>query len=121
MPQILKKASRLRQIVSVFGKHGFHNILERARLGQFILKKITKTDEIEKISAAERARIAFEELGPTFVKFGQLLATRPNLIPPNFVEEFKKFHDQVTPISFAEVKIVIEEDLGRKLEESFAS
>src|SRR5947209_7289028 len=88
--QTFKNAARLRQIVGVFAKHGFHNVLERARLGQFILRKIAKNEEIEKFTAAERARLAFEELGPTFVKLGQLLSTRPNLIPPDFVEEFKK-------------------------------
>src|SRR4051812_28188368 len=113
--QILKNAGRLRQIVSVFGKHGFHNVLERAKLGQFILRKITKNEETEKISAAERARLSFEELGPTFVKFGQLLSTRPNLIPEDFVEEFKKFHDQVTPVGFDEIRKTVEAELGGKL------
>jgi len=116
----LKSAGRLRQIVAVFAKHGFHNILERAKLGQFILKKIAKSDDVDKYSTAERARMAFEELGPTFVKLGQLLSTRPNLIPPAFVEEFKKFHDQVTPISFEEIKKTLEEDFQRDLESIFA-
>jgi ubiquinone biosynthesis protein len=64
--------------------------------------------------------MAFEELGPTFVKFGQLLSTRPNLIPPDFVEEFKKFHDQVAPIPFEEVQKILEEDFGKRPEKVFA-
>src|ERR1039457_5273943 len=93
--QTFKNAGRLRQIVAVFAKHGFHNIAERAKLGQFLLRKITKNEDQENLSVAERVRMSFEELGPTFVKMGQVLSTRPNLIPPAFVEEFKKFHDQV--------------------------
>jgi ubiquinone biosynthesis protein len=54
--------------------------------------------------------MAFEELGPSFIKLGQLLSTRPNLIPADFVEEFAKFHDQVTPVPFEDVKKTLEED-----------
>ncbi|MDZ4676903.1 MAG: lipopolysaccharide core heptose(II) kinase RfaY [Oligoflexia bacterium] len=64
--------------------------------------------------------MAFEELGPTFVKFGQLLATRPNLIPADFVEEFKKFHDQVAAVPFEEIRKIIEEDFGKQPEKVFA-
>ncbi|MBK9294309.1 MAG: AarF/ABC1/UbiB kinase family protein [Oligoflexia bacterium] len=122
MSNLLTSANRLKQIVSVFGKHGFHNVLERARLDQFILKKITKREEeIEKLSAAERARLAFEELGPTFVKLGQLLSTRPNLIPADFVAEFKKFHDQVAPVSFEEIKLTIEQEFNKPITEIYES
>lgn len=56
--------------------------------------------------------MAFEQLGPTFVKLGQLLATRPDLIPAEYVEEFTKLHDQVKPVDFAEIKGVIENQFG---------
>ncbi len=65
--------------------------------------------------------MAFEELGPTFVKFGQLLSTRPNLIPADFVEEFKKFHDQVTPVPIDEIKKILMEDFGTRIEDIFES
>src|SRR5687767_2924608 len=106
----LKSAARLRTIVGVFVKHGFVNIAERARLGRFVLTKIIKSESIDKYTTAERLRMAFEELGPTYVKLGQLLATRPDLIPNNFVEEFKKLHDQVQPLSFNEVERVLREE-----------
>ncbi|MEL4419949.1 AarF/ABC1/UbiB kinase family protein, partial [Shewanella algae] len=73
----------------------------------------------EKLTPAERARLAFEELGPTFVKFGQLLSTRPNLVPQDFVEEFKKFHDNVTPVPFSEIQKTIEDDFGKPIGEVF--
>jgi ubiquinone biosynthesis protein len=58
-------------------------------------------------------RLAFEELGPAFIKMGQLLASRPDLIPPEFCEEFKKFHDQVKPIDFSEIEKGLEHHFGR--------
>ncbi|RYZ71777.1 MAG: AarF/ABC1/UbiB kinase family protein, partial [Proteobacteria bacterium] len=64
--------------------------------------------------------MAFEELGPTFVKLGQVLATRPDLIPVEFVEEFKKLHDQVSPLPFSEIKRVLESQYGSTLDEIFA-
>ncbi|MCC6276746.1 MAG: AarF/ABC1/UbiB kinase family protein [Oligoflexia bacterium] len=118
--QTLKNAARLRHIVGVFATHGFQNILERAKLGQFILRKITRNEVLENKSVAERTRLAFEELGPTFVKFGQLLSTRPNLIPPDFVEEFKKFHDQVATVPFSEIKKTIDQEFEGKTETIFS-
>lgn len=63
--------------------------------------------------------MAFEALGPTFIKFGQLLATRPDLIPKDYVDEFKKLQDQVPPLSFAEVEKVLNHHFGVDLEEIF--
>lgn len=56
--------------------------------------------------------MSFEQLGPTFIKLGQLLATRPDLIPNEFVEEFKKLHDRVQPVSFSEIETVLLEEYG---------
>ncbi len=58
--------------------------------------------------------MCFEELGPTFVKLGQLLATRPDLVPPEFVEEFKKLQDQVKPLSYSEIKNVVDHQFGNQ-------
>ncbi len=65
--------------------------------------------------------MAFEELGPTFIKFGQLLATRPDLIPTQYTEEFKKFHDQVKPLPFNEIESVLKSHFGVPLENMFAT
>lgn len=64
------------------------------------------------MSVAERLRLAFEELGPTFVKFGQLLASRPDLVPEEIIEELKRLHDNVQPLSFDQVQQVIEQETG---------
>ena len=58
----LKNAARLRTIVAVFAKHGFHNVAERVKLGRFVVERIFSGD-IENLSAAERVRMSFEELG----------------------------------------------------------
>lgn len=105
-----KNASRLRTIVGVFARHGFANIAEKIKLGRFVLERLNSQADIDKFSPAERARMSFEELGPTFVKLGQLLATRPDLVPEDFVLEFSKLHDQVAPISFDLVSKVLKEE-----------
>jgi ubiquinone biosynthesis protein len=82
------------------------------------MERLTSGD-IENLSAAERIRMSFEELGPTFVKLGQLLATRPDLVPEEYVREFEKLHDRVQPIDFAIVEAVIKENLGPELFKNF--
>lgn len=106
----LKNASRLRTIVGVFARHGFANIAEKIKLGRFVLERLNSQTDIDKYSPAERMRMSFEELGPTFVKLGQLLATRPDLVPEDFVLEFSKLHDQVAPIPFEQVTQVLKEE-----------
>ncbi len=91
----------------MLAKYGFRNVAEKIRLGRFLLERFAKPD-IEKYTPAERMRMAFEELGPAFVKLGQVLATRPDLIPLDFVEEFKKLHDQVALLPFEEIKGVLD-------------
>ena len=96
----LKSAARLRTIVGVLVKNGFQPVVEKVRLGRFLIRKYSAEIDTEHYTVAERLRMSFEELGPTWVKFGQLLASRPDLIPPDFIREFKKLHDQVPGISF---------------------
>lgn len=73
----------------------------------------------EKLSTAERLRLCFEQLGPTFVKLGQLLSTRPDLIPEEFCEEFKKLQDQVAPVPYAEIKGTLDKHFEGRLGEIF--
>ncbi|MDX9731299.1 MAG: AarF/ABC1/UbiB kinase family protein [Bdellovibrionales bacterium] len=108
----LKNAARLRTIASVFARFGFQNVAERIRLGRFVVERLSGIDP-DQYSAAERLRMAFEELGPTFVKLGQLLATRPDLVPEDFVEEFKRLHDQVAALPFQKMRQTLEFQYGR--------
>ncbi|MFP5519303.1 MAG: ABC1 kinase family protein [Bdellovibrionia bacterium] len=116
----LKNAARLRTIVSVFAKHGFHNIAERVKLGKFILERLSASSEIEKLSIPVRMRMSFEELGPTFVKLGQVLATRPDLIPQVYVSEFEKLQYQAQPLPFETIEQVLKEEFGNSLYQKFS-
>lgn len=114
----LKNAGRLRTIVGVFAKHGFANIAERIKLGQFLLERMSAYSADE-YTMAQRARMSFEELGPTFVKFGQLLATRPDLVSDEFIAEFEKLHDRVNPLPFEVIETVLKEEFGNNYKEFF--
>lgn len=117
----IKNAARLRTIVGVFAKHGFHNIAERVKLGRFVLDRLNSSTEIEKYSMAERIRMSFEELGPTFIKLGQLLATRPDLVPEDFVTEFSKLHDNVQTLPYETIHQVLKDEFGEQLFTHFQS
>lgn len=86
----------------MFARHGFQNLAEKANLSRLNFQK--PEVDIEQFSNAERVRMCFEQLGPTFVKLGQLLATRPDLVPPEFSDEFKKLHNQVPALDFTEIE-----------------
>lgn len=114
----LQNAARLRVIVSVFAKHGFHNIAQRIKLGRFLVERFSASDT-DLYSAPQRMRMAFEQLGPTFVKLGQVLATRPDLVPPEYVEEFSHLHDRVAPLPYDVIQKILFEQYGEKFSSYF--
>jgi len=121
-----RNIKRYRQIISVFIKYGFGGLLEQLNLDSYLafgkslvtLRGIKHGDLI-RYSKGERLRLAFEELGPTFIKLGQLLSTRPDLIPADILGELRKLQDRVPGFSFSAVKAQIESSLGDKLENIF--
>jgi len=124
--QTYKNIQRLRQILNVFIKHGFGQIIEQLHLQDFLsmgMRVVTFRSPIGKprgkVSMPVRARRVFEELGPTFVKFGQLLSLRPDIVPKEFIEEFKKLQDSLPPLPFPDIQRVIEEELGSPSGEVF--
>jgi ubiquinone biosynthesis protein len=120
--QAVKNVGRLRQIIGVFSKYGFLDVVNRMDLGKFLPSRWTAPALARaETPAPERLRLAFEELGPTFVKLGQLLSTRPDLVPDTYIEEFTKLQDNVQPLPYETVKATIESALGKKLEDAFAS
>ena len=117
--------NRFRQILTVLLKYGFGDILELLKLDQYVeagLKIISKkqTIRVEKLTRPEGLRMALEELGPTYIKLGQILSSRPDLIPIDFLNELAKLQDKVPPFPFRAVKNIIEEELGFPLENLFA-
>jgi ubiquinone biosynthesis protein len=107
--------------VGVFAKHGFHQVAEKVKLGKFIIERLNASSDIEALSMPERMRRSFEELGPSFVKLGQLLATRPDLVPEEYVLEFEKLHDQVQALPFEIIEDVLKEEYGNSLYQTFES
>jgi ubiquinone biosynthesis protein len=118
----VKNAQRLRQILSVFAKHGYNDVILRLNLGRFLPARIeAKLNESADITTQEHLRLALEELGPTFVKLGQLLSTRPDLIPESYIDELVKLQDNVQTISYEEVKEVIESEFGQSIHQTYQS
>lgn len=116
MAHLLK---RYRQIGGVLVKYGFGIVIHevfpaKARLG---LRRPMKADSR---STARRVRLALEELGPTFIKFGQIMSLRHDLLPPDFIAELTLLTDSVAPLPFETVRPVIEEYCG-PVDEAFAS
>ncbi|MFN3920682.1 MAG: ABC1 kinase family protein, partial [Methylohalobius sp.] len=77
-------------------------------------------EELVQLNTAQRIRRALEEMGPTFIKLGQILATRVDLFPPDWIAEFEKLQDQVPPLPFEALRPQLEEDLGAPVEQVFA-
>ncbi|RKY58839.1 MAG: 2-polyprenylphenol 6-hydroxylase, partial [Candidatus Neomarinimicrobiota bacterium] len=118
-----RNIKRYHQIISVFVRYGFGDIISRLNLDLFIQAvkyKNIKKSRYEKISTAARLRMAFEELGPTFVKLGQILSVRPDLLSENIIGEFKKLQDEVPPFPGEQAKKEVETQLGKKVEHIFA-
>lgn len=129
----IRNVGRLQEIVLVFARHGFDEFITKgatSKIPNFVLPKSKKTirDELANKSEKDwnqvlgyRLRKCFEELGPAFIKFGQLLSSREDLFHPSFIEEMKMLRDKVKPVDFAEVQPAIEASLGRPIEEVFKS
>ncbi len=111
-----KNINRVRQIVNVFIKHGFGHFIEQLNLHRVLpLRKRIKILGVPPVmpyTIPERLRLAFAELGPSFIKLGQLLASRPDLITKAYADEFKKLQDEVPPFPFEEVLKTINEEMG---------
>lgn len=102
-------SKRLREIISVLGSFGF-GTLYKSRI---------KSQSIEE--SAENLRLAFESLGPSFIKIGQILSTRNDLLPEAYIVELEKLQNSSPRISFADANAVFTEEIGATLQETFAS
>lgn len=116
--------NRYREIIAILVKYGFGEVLAKLELQKhldfgrgFILGK--SAAEIAAISHWGRVRMALEELGPTFVKFGQIMSTRPDMIPQELITELEKLQDEVPPFSTEDAKRIIEEELRSSVDNIF--
>ena len=125
VPQTYRNIKRYRQIIKVLIKYGLGDVVEQLNLGTYVevgRRIITfkrRKHEIVKLTRAKRLVLLLEELGPTFIKVGQFLSTRPDLMPPEYVKELKKLQDEVPFFGFDEVKTRIESQLNSPMEDIF--
>ena len=115
----LTSLGRFKDIVVILMKYGFDDLIDRLEIpGMQLIKKMHKVDH--EMGTFERIRRALEDLGPTFVKIGQIMSLRPDLIPPPLVAELSKLQDDVAPLEFSRIKAEVERSTGRSLEEIFS-
>ena len=119
-----RNLNRYRQILTVFFKYGFGDLVEHLKIEQYIeigLQMVSKKrrERVERFSRAERVRMALEELGPTYIKLGQILSTRPDLVPADFIKELAKLQDKVPPYPFTEFMRILEDHLGGPIDTYF--
>src|ERR687887_414307 len=114
-----RNLGRMSEIAQVAVRHGFGYFFETHRLTD-LLPGRPKLDASETPSQrGQHLREMLDELGPTFVKFGQLLSTRPDVVPPDIVTELQELQDAVRPFPYEDVERVIREDLGLSVEQLF--
>ena len=120
-----KDLLRMNELATILFRYGFADVIRRLGLatpieqaGKFVRSPV-KGDML-RMGTAERLRHAMEEMGPTYVKLGQVLATRVDLFPMDWINEFEKLQDQASPIPFDELSPHIESALGKPIDTLFA-
>ncbi len=114
----VNEIGRAREIVGIVIKYGLSEWVTTSGVGKFFISK-RRLARLGRYNQWERIRMAMEELGPTFIKFGQILADRPDIIPEPLREELKKLQDEAQPMPDALAKQEIEKELGRPIGEIF--
>ena len=116
--------NRYRQILTILFKYGFGDLVDRLNVGQYLeigIQMISRKrrEQMDSLTREERIRMALEDLGPTFVKLGQILSTRPDLVPVSLIHELSKLQDEVPPFPASQAKSIIESELSMTVAEIF--
>ena len=112
----VKDANRLREIATILARYGFGALFERVNIG-------IRPAPVERVSTdafEERVVAALQDLGPTFVKFGQIMSTRPDVLAPSLCDKLKRLQDQVNEVPYAQIAKQIELELGAPPEDIFS-
>ncbi len=120
----VRHLQRYREIIEVMGRHGFGQLVDLLQLRSYLAlprRLLRRGQSPPALGAPQRLRLALEEMGPTFVKLGQILSTRPDLVPPAYIVELAKLQDTVPPEPWESIRAQIEAELGAPPEELFAS
>lgn len=118
----LRSIPRLKDIAFVLGRHGFHQVasaLHAPLTAQ--IRRWFKRDPLHVVEQPERLRMVLEDLGPTFIKFGQLLSTRPDLVPAPYLRELEKLQDEVQPAPFPQIRRILDVEFHDRVDEYFRS
>jgi ubiquinone biosynthesis protein len=128
MPRLLSPGraiqhlQRYRHVVSVLTRYGFGEFFSQIRVWEYInieKKVLHHEHQFAHIPTSQRLRMALEELGPTFVKMGQMLSTRPDLLPHEYILELEKLQNRVAPVPSDVIKTIIEAELKKPLAQLF--
>jgi ubiquinone biosynthesis protein len=114
-----RNLGRLSEIAQVAVRHGFGYWFDTHRLTDLFPRRSRLEEDDQPSQRGQHLREMLDELGPTFVKFGQLLSTRPDVLPPDIIAELRGLQDDVRPFPFADVEKVIQEDLGLSIDQLF--
>ena len=119
----LRDLPRYRQILTTLVRYGYQDVVSALHLEGLIrpIERVALGDSVPPQDRAQRLRLVFEDLGPTFVKLGQVLSTRPDLLPEAYINELVGLRDDVRPFSFDQVEQILKEEFGRPITEVFAS
>jgi len=120
----IQHLQRYRQIIRSLIRHGFGGLIDQLGLLPVLSlphRLLRRTEAGPPLTAPEHLRLALEELGPIFIKLGQILSTRPDVMPPTYIRELSKLQDIVPPSPWQAVKARIETELGAPVEKLFAS
>lgn len=123
MGKRIRHLQRYREIVTAFVRYGFGYIVKRLGLLESFPMRAFRFGErrdLAERTIGERLRLFLEELGPTFVKLGQIASTRPDLLPADIIAELERLQDKVAPFPFEEVERIVTEEFGEPLERLFA-
>jgi ubiquinone biosynthesis protein len=115
---VLQHAVRAKEILTVLARHGFADLVSKLELPSGLWQRLLPYPGPAR-TPGERLRLAAEELGPTFVKLGQLLSMRPDVVPHDILLELRKLQDRVQPVPAAEMLPVLTHALGRPPAEVF--
>lgn len=124
IPQTVRHVRRYAELVSILGRHGLQDLVQELGLDRLVGRGITlvrgeDAAQLEHLPRMVRVRRAMEQLGPTFIKMGQVLSTRPDLIPPAWAKELEALQDECPVVDFVEVRARLKDAFGDQLDEIF--
>lgn len=117
------RSNRYRQIIEILARHGFGFVVGKTGWDSQRISRLLKSDgaEARVVGTPERLRLVIEDLGPTFIKLGQILSTRGDLLPASYRAELAKLQDSAPPVASEQIRATIEEEFGRSVDEVFTA